>query len=74
MDYDGEKVIFRYKDKSSGEEKLETVSVEEFIGRLIQHIPDEQFKLIRHYGIYARRIKTLSKKLISNWQKSVRKG
>lgn len=73
MEYDGERVRFSYKDKTSGEEKIETVSVEEFIGRLIQHIPDEQFKLIRHYGIYARRIKALSKKMISNWQKSVRK-
>ncbi len=68
VDYDGKTVTFRYKDKISGEEKMETVTVE-FIGRLIQHIPDEQFKLIRHYGIYSRRIKAISKKLISNWQK-----
>ena len=73
VDYDGKTVTFRYKEKTSGEEKIETVSVEEFMGRLIQHIPDEQFKLIRHYGTYSRRLKAISKKLISNWQKSVRK-
>ncbi|VBB09331.1 transposase is801/is1294 [Lucifera butyrica] len=73
VNYDGERVSFKYQDKTSGEEKLETVSVEEFIGRLIKHIPDEQFKLIRHYGIYSRRIKTLSKKLIVIWQKTIRK-
>jgi hypothetical protein len=71
--YDGERVTFRYHDKTTGVEKLETVSVEEFIGRLIKHIPDEQFKVIRHYGIYSRRIKAISKKLITGWQKSVRK-
>jgi len=73
VSYDGEIVSFRYHDKTTGSEKIETVSVEEFIGKLIKHIPDEQFKLIRHYGIYSRRIKTLSKKLIDVWQKSVRK-
>lgn len=71
--YDGEIVSFRYHDKTTGSEKVETVSAEEFIGKLIKHIPDEQFKIIRHYGIYSRRIKTLSKKLIDVWQKSVRK-
>jgi len=71
--YDGEYVTFRYHDKKDGQEKLETLTVEEFIKRLIVHIPDEQFKTIRYYGIYSRRIKTISKKLISNWQKEVRK-
>ena len=47
--------------------------MEEFIKRLIVHIPDEQFKMIRYYGIYSRRIKAICKKLISNWQKEVRK-
>ena len=31
--YDGETVTFGYKDKTDGQEKTETVSVEEFIGR-----------------------------------------
>jgi len=71
--YDGQYVTFRYHDKKDGKEKLETITVEEFIKRLIVHIPDEQFKTIRYYGIYSRRIKAISKKLISNWQKEVRK-
>lgn len=50
--YDGETVSFRYKDKKDGQMKIETLRVEEFIGRLVQHIPDEFFKVIRHYGIY----------------------
>ena len=72
-EYDGQNVTFRYHDKKDGQEKLETITVEEFIRRLIVHIPDEQFKTIRYYGIYSRRIKAISKKLIFNWQKEVRK-
>jgi hypothetical protein len=71
--YDGETVTFRYRDKRDGEEKTETVSVEQFIGDLIRHIPDENFKTIRHYGVYSRRIKRLCKKLVGEWQKLTRK-
>ncbi|WP_339060280.1 transposase [Tepidibacillus marianensis] len=70
--YDGQWVTFKYHDKTDGKEKTETVSVEEFISRLIRHIPDEQFKTIRHYGVYSRRIKKISKKLLSVWQEKAR--
>lgn len=63
--YDGQSVTFKYKDKTDGKEKTETVSVEEFISRLIRHIPDEQFKTIRHYGMYSRRSKNICKKVLS---------
>lgn len=72
-EYDGEFVEFSYRDKTSGEEKTEKVTVEEFISRVIRHIPDENFKTIRYYGVYARRIKNVCKKLVSNWQKEARK-
>lgn len=49
------------------------MTVEEFITRLIRHIPDEQFKTIRHYGVYSRRIKKLSRALVTAWQKTARK-
>nr|WP_246294586.1 transposase [Paenibacillus planticolens] len=42
--YDGEYVVFSYHDKTSGEEKTEKVTVEEFIARVIRHIPDENLK------------------------------
>ncbi|HHP3706280.1 TPA: IS91 family transposase, partial [Shigella sonnei] len=71
--YDGKTVTFRYHDKTSGEEKRETLSVEEFIGRLITHIPDEQFKMIRHFGVYARRSKKICKQKISIWQQEMRR-
>lgn len=72
-EYDGETVTFRYLDKMDGEQKRETIRVEEFIGRLIRHIPDENFKTIRYYGVYLRRIKSLCKKLVSEWQKEARR-
>ncbi|MBS3114671.1 transposase [Candidatus Woesearchaeota archaeon] len=31
-----------------------TFYVRNFINSLIQHIPPEQFKIIRYYGIYSR--------------------
>jgi len=71
--YDGETVTFQYYDKTEKKDKEETIKVEEFIGRLIRQIPDEQFKTIRHYGVYSRRIKRLCKELVSGWQKTVRK-
>src|SRR5690625_29581 len=73
VEYDGEYVTFKYIDKVDGKEKLETVTVDEFIKRLIRHIPDEQFKTIRHYGMYSRRSKSLSKKLLANWQQETKR-
>lgn len=72
-EYDGQKVTFKYIDKKDGKEKRETISVEEFISRLIRHIPDEQFKTIRHYGMYSRRSKKLSQKILTKWQQQARK-
>jgi len=68
-DYDGHNVTFTYTDKRDNQKKRLTLSVEAFISRLIRHIPDEQFKTIRHYGMYSRKTKTLSKKLLMAWQK-----
>lgn len=62
--YDGENVTFKYFDKTEQKEKHETITVEEFILRIIRHIPDEQFKTIRYYGIYSRRGKRLADKLM----------
>ena len=73
VEYTGDTVTFRYLDKQDGKEKTETVSVEEFIGRLVQHIPEANFKLIRHYGVYGRRIKGLCRELLCKWQEKVKR-
>lgn len=71
--YDGQTVTFKYIDKKDKQEKRETLTVEAFISRLIRHIPDEQFKTIRYYGMYSRRSKKLSKKLLATWQQGKRR-
>jgi hypothetical protein len=71
--YDGEYVTFRYHDKTDEVDKEEKLTVEEFITRLIRHIPDENFKMIRHYGLYARRVKKQSKEKVKAWQEKVKK-
>lgn len=54
--YDGKNVTFWYKDN---EDKIHyrTMSVDEFILSIIQHIPESQFKMIRYYGAYCRKWK-----------------
>lgn len=71
--YDGEMVMFEYKDKRTGSIETRTMTAKEFIGALIRHIADYQFKTIRRYGVYSRRIKTVMKKILEVYQKSVRK-
>ena len=82
VDYDGEKVTYYYNEKETGNRVELTVSVFEFIKRVIAHIPDRGFQMIRYYGIYANKrkdkpriIKMLSGKLIefANKHKSWRK-
>lgn len=51
-------VSFLYKDKlENNAEKMAIVPILEFIGRLIRHIPDKNFRMIRYYGIYANCVK-----------------
>lgn len=50
-------VAFTYRDKISKTDKCETVSAEEFIGRIIRHIPEKHFRMIRYYGLYANCVK-----------------
>jgi Putative transposase/Transposase zinc-binding domain len=52
--YDGKKVKFWYDDRD-GKRHWITMEVDEFIGALLRHIPDKQFKMIRYYGAYCRK-------------------
>lgn len=52
--YDGTNVTFHYNRHEDEKLVVETVPVLSFIERLIQHIPEKHFKMIRYYGIYAR--------------------
>jgi len=52
--YDGKNITFWYEDKKHIKHYI-TLTVEEFILRLIQHIPPKNFKMVRHYGLYNRK-------------------
>jgi len=53
-DYDGDFVTFHYNRHEDDVLVTEKLPALEFIQRLIQHIPEKHFKMIRYYGIYAR--------------------
>lgn len=71
--YDGHHVMFEYRDKRTNRKEMKTMTTEEFIGALIRHIPDRHFRMIRHYGIYSRRIKSFIKKIVVVYQEKVKK-
>ncbi|MGF6366447.1 hypothetical protein M2454_002294 [Aequitasia blattaphilus] len=52
--YDGERVTFHYHRHEDDKLVTECIPATEFISRLIRHIPEKHFKMIRYYGIYAR--------------------
>ena len=55
VSYDGEYVVFAYTDKLTKAQTRVRLTAEEFIGRLVRHIPEKGFRMIRHYGFYANR-------------------
>ena len=71
--YDGDTVLFRYHDKRTNKEAVKIMVAKEFILSLIRHIPDKDFKTIRHYGLYSRRIKTVVQKIVRHLQEKMEK-
>src|SRR2546428_9888970 len=51
--YDGERVTYHYRSHRSERVEHETVAVETFIGRMVQHMVPKGFKRIRYYGVQA---------------------
>ena len=56
--YDGENVTFHYTRHEDNQLVHETLPALTFIEKLIQHIPEKHFKMIRYYGIYGRNRKS----------------
>ena len=52
--YDGANVTIHYNRHEDNKYVTETLPALVFIERLIQHIPEKHFKMIRYGGIYAR--------------------
>ena len=60
--YDGDHVTFHYNRHEDDLYVEETLPVMDFIQKLIQHIPEKHYKMIRYGGIYARH-REIDKKL-----------
>jgi hypothetical protein len=58
LDYDGNTIVFNYKDKMENNETKNIIrSDTEFLELLVQHIPNKHFHMVYYYGIFANRIK-----------------
>lgn len=57
LNYNGINVIYKYTRHEDNKEVIETVHVHKFIKKLIIHIQEKNFKMIRYFGIYSRRNK-----------------
>ena len=58
----GDLVSFHYNRHEDDQYVQETIPVMDFIKRLIRHIPEKHFKMIRYGGLYARH-RSIDKKL-----------
>lgn len=56
--YDGNSVTFHYNLHEDDKYIRETLPAIDFIKKLIRHIPEKHFKMIRYGGLYARHRKT----------------
>lgn len=57
LNYDGKHITYKYTRHEDNKVIIETVPVYEFITKIIIHIPEKNFKMIRYFGIYSSRIK-----------------
>lgn len=54
--YEGGAVAFWFEDNEAVRHDR-VMAADEFIAAVVQHVPERQFKMIRHYGAYNRRTK-----------------
>ena len=54
-EYYGDNVIFSYLDHVTKTFRNFTLTIEQFIARFIQHIPDKNVRMIRYYGFLSNR-------------------
>lgn len=66
--YDSRQVTFWHETEKNNRRHV-TLTVEEFLNRLIQHIPPKSFKMVRYYGLYNR--KDLKKNKIRMKQETI---
>ena len=52
--YDGKQVTFYYNDTKTRQKVTVTLDKFEFVHRLLSHVPEKNFKMVRYCGIYSR--------------------
>ena len=62
--YDGARVTYHYRSHRTDRMEYETVPVDTFIGRMVQHTMPKGFQRIRYYGIQATKTFAKVKKVI----------
>ena len=65
MGCDGQWVAFWYESHEEKKRVHRRLEAREFMERLIDHIPLKGFKMVRHYGLYARRSKGIAWEVLS---------
>lgn len=55
VSYDGQTVVFRYKDRKDGKIKKRSLSGSDFARAFLEHVLPEAFVRIRHFGLHASR-------------------
>ena len=51
--YDGQRVEYRYYSHETGACATGDLPVDEFIRRILEHVPDKGFRTVRYYGLFA---------------------
>jgi hypothetical protein len=74
LEYDGKFMIFSYEDQISSKTLYVRLTVEDFIARLIRHIPDKGFRQIRYAGIFAARVRSKLIPAVNNILENIRKS
>ena len=74
LEYDGKFVLFFYEDQISSKTFYVRLTVDEFIARLIRHIPDKSFRQIRYAGIFATRVRSKLIPAVNNMLENLRKS
>jgi hypothetical protein len=62
--YDGARVTYHYRSHRTDRMEYETVPVDTFIGRMVQHMLPKGFKRIRYYGVQATKTFAKVKRII----------
>ena len=56
LKYDGENVTFCYYDHKDNPYHERTVTANEFMAILLRHLIPENFKIIKYYGFYRKKV------------------